>query len=402
VTIVAAYRYGPFAIVLNDFRITHDYTPHSSQVKQIDACMKFAKIGSRIGIFFAGDVALIQKLIPLIRQVESQITITNVINSDGILRQTLLKYIQGLSKSPRMVFQAIGIIIDQKAGCNEVFQLEGVSGTDTLRMCKLPSGKCTIIGDGVKVPNLDKYLTNVGRYWSTYKKLSARRRYRSIRNYKFDQQTVAKRDCGSAVYRRLGISPHFAVSLIGRGSFIMQGGTTTEKHFTTDFIGTTPTPPSFIEYSMKRDPQTHSIVLTDHKTNQQVTVEEIERYREKIDDIIFDTQDTAVKFDLSAFEASGDALYVMNQWVDDGFVERCIDKCVLLEDGFYCPEYIRLASDILEPIPGGQLGRYMRSGKHVLYISNTISGEFEQSIKDHVFDHEWLEQYIQNYSDYFV
>lgn len=410
-TLVAAYRYGPYAIILNDFRITHDYTLQNGQVKQIDACMKFAQIGSNIGMFFAGDVELIQGIIPLIRQVESQITVENVLESNGILRQTLLEYVKGISDKRPRVFQSIGFIIDNNCEFNEMFKLEGNSSTSTLSLSQLPSGRCTIIGSGVKVPELANRLTKELRYLTSYKTLPFRRRNAFSKRDKYDQHTAAQclertvrstlRECGNAVYGRLGISPHFVVSLIGHGSFIMQGGQTIEEHFTTDYIETTPVSPSYSEYSLKRDQQTGEIVLKDLQTGQCVIVQEIERYRESTYDIIFDTQSTTARFDLSSFESSDGVLYVMNQWVDENFVERTIEKCILLEDGFYCPDYIRLASDVLEPIPAEQHGRYTRSGKYVLYISNAISEEFEQNVKVHVFDHEWLGQYIQNYLDFF-
>lgn len=311
-----------------------------------------------------------------------------------------------------MSFQSIGFILDESTNSNEIFLLEGISGTDTLRISQVPHGKCTIIGDGQKVPRLSEILTMTGRRSSSYKKLPGRRRSIFSRQYNFEQETTAEslerslrttlQNCGSNVYRRLGISPYFAVSLIGHAAFVMPGKRVEEKTYTTDFVGIEPVLPSFSEYSIERDKLSKAMVLIDHKTEQRVVVDEIECYRERENNIIFDPLNDTGQFDPSTYTSVTGFLYIMNQWVEDDFIDRSIVKCILLSDGFYYPDYIQLATGVLEPIPKDQRGRYLRSGKHALYISQLFEAEFEQSVGEHLFDHAWLEQYVQNYLDFLL
>jgi hypothetical protein len=408
-TLVATYRYGPYAIILNDFRITHDKRPLGGGVKQVDACMKFATISPRMGMFFAGDVEYIQRLLPVIRKIEPTLTLGNVIEPNGILQQKLLAHSKKLNRHPERIIEAIGFIFDETTRSNEIFLIKGVAGTDRMSVSKVPSGQCTVIGSGSKIPGLDEALTKVGRRGSSFKKLPTHRnKYK--RQYKFDQQTVAEAlenslknildKCGSLVYQSLGVSPYFALSLIGRSAFVMQGRSTEQRTYTTDFIGSNPVPASIVEYSLERDPVKGVIKLTDHNDGQSIMVNEIENYSESKDEDILNIQMDA-KFDPSAHTPTEGTLYIMNQWVDEHFVERQIEKCKIVKEGFLNPNYILLALDMQEPIPKEQVGKYQRSGKHYLNVPSALAKEFENSVQDHVFDHDWLQQYVQNYAEYY-
>ncbi|PMC37312.1 hypothetical protein CJ195_11150 [Bacillus sp. UMB0899] len=408
-TLVATYRYGPYAIILNDFRITHDYRPIGGKVSQVDACMKFTMISPRMGMFFAGDVTYIQHLLPTIRELEPRLTIRNVIEENSIFQQRLITLSRRMNRHPLRVIESIGFVFDEESGKNELFLLKGVAGTDRMTISKLPSGKCTVIGSGGKIPGLADKLTTVGRNGSSYRKLPAHR-MNYARQYKFDQQSVAEAletklknildRCGSSVYQNLGVSPYFTLSLIGHTAFIMQGRHTVQQTYTTDFVGSTPALPSQVEYSLERDPTSGEIILADYQTGQNIVVNTIENYHESSGSNNL-TNHMSGKFDPSLYATSDRTLYIMNQWVDEHFVERKIEKCLLLDDGFFHPDYVFLALDIQEPIPNDQLGRYMRSGTHTLIIPSVLAAEFEESVNDHVFDHEWLQQYIQNYADYY-
>ncbi|WP_026672886.1 hypothetical protein [Alkalihalobacterium bogoriense] len=408
-TLVATYRYGPYAIILNDFRITHDKRPLGGGVKQVDACMKFATISKRMGMFFAGDVEYIQRLLPVIREIEPNLTLGNVIEHNGILQQKLLAHSKKIDHHPKRVIQAIGFIFDETTRSNELFVIEGVAGTDRMRVGKVPSGKCTVIGSGGRIPELAEALTKVGRSGSSYKKLPAHRnKYR--RYYKFDQQTVAEalesslknilQRCGSSVYQHLGVSPYFALSLIGHSAFVMQGRHTEQRTYTTDFNGSNPVPHSILKYSLERNPVKGDIKLTDHNAGQSVVVKEIENYSEGNSNDILNIP-MNVKFDPQVYNTTDGNLYIMNQWVENDFVDRKIEKCELVDGAFFNPDYIYLASDILEPIPKDQVGRYKRGGKYVLHISSVLAVEFENLVENHVFDHDWLQQYVQNYSVFY-
>ncbi|WP_438349257.1 hypothetical protein ACP8HI_00755 [Paenibacillus sp. FA6] len=412
-TIVAAYRYGSFAIVISDFRITHKQGTIKSQY---DACMKYAQLGFNMGMFFAGDVEYIQKLIPILRSIQSRLTTDNVIDENGPLRQELLAFNRGLGIGKR-VFQGIGFLFDPQFNKNEIFMLQGFSGTETLQVKKLASGMCTIIGEGSKVPDLQNALTNLGRAGSSYTKIRSFHRRMQLqsrmifpkRYKKYDQETIANllqnklnqviRGCGTGVYNELGISPYYVKSLIGKSGFCMLSGTNVDSHITTDFDENGSVPRTTYTYTLEWDEKGKALYWSDSLSPGRVKVQEIEKY------IIPNTPvQMAVnpngQFDPFTFDVPTQDIYIMNQWVEEGgFIERTFYKQIWLESDFYNPDLYRIAIDC--KCPPIEIERYKRGGKHILFVSDALAKEFEESVANHVFDHEWLEQYIINYDSFY-
>ncbi|OAB27014.1 hypothetical protein PMSD_23840 [Paenibacillus macquariensis subsp. defensor] len=425
-TIVAAYRYGSFAIVMSDFRITHQQGPEQIQY---DACMKYAQLGPQMGMFFAGDVGYIQGLIKVLHTIKSQLTTENVIDDNGPLRQTLLAYSQGL-KIEKKYFQAIGFLFDTQFEKNEIFMLEGSSGTSNLQVQKLKSGKCTIIGMGNKVPGLQNALTKLGRASTSYKKISNNRfnqiKHRmkkpSQRNLqwickqeKYDQETAASilsnqlkkrvQNCGSAVYVALGISPFFVTSLIGKSGFYMQGGTVVDTLVTSDFDENGPVIGTEHAIELSWDTQDCALYWSDSVTSQRGKVQEIENYIMPSSPVQIGTN-PMLHFDPSNFSAPTKDVYLMDQWVQKGgdeehkYINRTLYKqSWLVKEGFFAPNPCIIAASVEKPPV--ELERYKRSGSHVLFISDILSKEFEGCVASHVFDHEWLQQYIMNYESFY-
>ncbi|GAB6989888.1 hypothetical protein [Paenibacillus pini] len=394
-TIALVYRDGPEAFFIQDFRITHD--PGD---KQIDAMMKYKEFGERLGIFFAGDVTTFKRLIPYIQSIEHDITMENIIDPEGPLAREIERYMMNnpdnLTLDRSRNVELIGFIIDEMTEANECFYVEGTLGLGS-RTTQVPQRSAFVIGSGKHIPDISRRLTNIATQVI-------------LKGYPItDALDIAKNSlkdiiarCGSSVYRKLGISPVFAGSVMNKSHFLMIGEQITGNHYTSDFDPYGSTPPMTFDYSFSR--VNGQIMLTDHISGKEISLDEVESYIERPDSELFDPEQLTQLFDPSEHSNSNGVVYIINQWViGDYSISRTIDKTYVIkgkEKKDLCnPDYQRLADGSKTNKTLVETTRYIRSGKHFLIVPTHLQVNFERNICKDLFNHRWFNKHVANYND---
>lgn len=386
-TMALVYRNKDEAFFLQDFRITH------TGGKQIDAMMKYFSFGEQIGMFFAGDVAAVKRLIPHIRLIEAQINISNILDSNGPLARTIESYMMsnpdGLTGIRKV--EIIGFIIEHETKNNECFYVNGQVGMGS-SITGINHNEVKVIGSGSKIDNISLRLTNIANQ-VIKKDYDIETALESTRT---QVKSIFQRT-GVSAYNKLGISPVFAGSLLRAGYFEMMGGAVTGERFTTDFGPNGANPHIEFDYSLTH--RDGNIVLVNNNSGEEIVVKEVEDYTERPVSELFDPEGLTRLFDPTLYANSNGVVYIINQWViDDRHILRTIDK-TNLEHGICNPDYIRLISSSIETESLTETSRYILSGDHGLIIPVHLQSTFEDDLSQHLFDHNWLSSYVENYHE---
>ncbi|QXE19321.1 hypothetical protein [Clostridium sp. 001] len=389
-TMALLYRNKNEAFFLQDFRITH------TGGKQIDAMMKYSSFGSKIGLFFAGDVAAIKRLIPDIRSVESQVNINNVLEPGGPLARAIELNMMSNRDNLTGIRKVgmLGFVIDDQSMTNECFQVTSQVGMGSL-LTPVKQNEVVVIGSGNAINGISLKLTNIAnrvinKGYDIRSALDATRM-----NIKNIFQRI-----GVSAYNKLGISPVFAGSILSGGYFYMIGEQITGNRHTSDFSVKGAIPPVSFDYSLLR--KNENIMLINNLNREEIIVKEAEFYEEGSLSKLFDPEGLTQLFDPCQYANTNNVVYIINQWViDDNHIYRTIDKTHL--DNTICnPDYVRLASCNIETNSLPETNRYILSGYHGLIIPEYLQGTFENGLNQHLFDHNWLSKYVQNYSDIYI
>ncbi|MBV6716569.1 hypothetical protein [Paenibacillus chitinolyticus] len=387
-TIALLFCNGQEAFFLHDLRITHN------NGKQIDAMMKYASFGRRIGIFFAGDVATFKRLIPYIRTIEPQVNINNVVDPEGPLSKQIESY---MMKNPdnlsgKRQVDLLGFIIDHKKKANQCFHVKAELSMGSI-ISQVKHNEVLVIGSGLGIPDVSLKITNIVN--------DALRRGADLDTClnaaRIHLKDIIQR-CGASTYSKLGISPVFVGSILKRGYFKMIGEQTTGERFSSDFSPTGGVPPVSFDYSLYR--KRGAIFLVDNVTKDKIMVDEAEFYKERPISELFDPEKLTQLFDPSIHASSNGVVYIINQWViDERNIWRTIDKTYLTSKYICHPDHTRLADSIKKNKSINETRRYIRSGKYGIIVPPYLQVTFERDLSRNLFNHRWLLKHIQNYSE---
>lgn len=210
-TIIAMYKEYGESIFISDFRVTEKQDGIRIQK---DISYKLVTFDDRIGLFLAGDVNKWKIAINKIELIKKNITFENVLDEDGILKNTLLDF--SLSEDAGNC-SALGFIIDTETNQNKVFEIDikpswGCILNNVENIC------CIIKGSGGQLPNLDtKILKLMSNNNEIFDKQEDKLNIKSM---------VIKNEIKNAIsdfsddgFKDLGISPVFQVSYLDGSTF---------------------------------------------------------------------------------------------------------------------------------------------------------------------------------------
>lgn len=385
-TMALVYRNRNEAFFLQDFRITHQ------SGKQIDAMMKFITFDKRIGMFFAGDVTTIKRIIPQIQSVESKITIDNILNEDGPMARKIESYMMNnLDGLTNRRIEIIGFIIDQNKNNNECFYINAITGMGS-KLEPVNYNEVKVIGSGKHIGNISTTLTGVANN-SLYKGYSIDTAAKAVN---VEIKSIFQQ-MGVSFYNKLGISPIFVRSILHNDSFEMIGEEINVESFTTDFnVHEEVKSVQKFVYSFTR--HNGKIVLIDKTNGNNVEVKEAEDYIEIEYNRIFDPENIMNSFDPSKYVCNNGVAYIINQWVvGDGTIHRTIDRTKMI-DGMLDYNYFRIAEDIKIINDIDENSKYVISGKYGLIVPEQLQSEFEIGLSTNLFNHDWMMYHVENYS----
>lgn len=380
-TIIATFRWGDKAVFASDFRVSF------TAGNQVDIMSKFIQFGDCIGIFTAGDVELWRGAVLIIEGVLQEITLENIEQQDGPLQLALQRYTEATTSNGVVRYGGIGFMVDPEQGLNTVFKLEGRAGHG-LSITALGDG-CEVMGSGGHIPrikeNLDDLLCQ----------------HVVERPYNLPEvESVLKRNiqywigrCGASAYRKLGISPVLATSRLAEGGFQMTGIETQGDQFPSN------RPRRTYHYSFTRE--NGQLMLQDHRNNKSLVVNEVVAFTNTQDDQLFDPEGLTERFDPCSY-AVGENVYLMNQWVELDFVERTIYKTGIFrfKGHLLCnPNYKRLGHITVEDLKPSETEPYVNTGYIGLIIPEDKHRSFEAGIQEHILNHPWLADHINNYEE---
>lgn len=210
-TIIAMYKECDESIFISDFRVTEKQDDIRIQK---DISYKLVTFDDRIGLFLAGNVNKWKIAINKIELIKKSITYENILDEEGIFKNTLLDF--SLSEDAGNC-SALGFIIDTETNQNKVFEIEikplwGCMLKEVGNIC------CIIKGSGVELLNLDKKILEL---MSNNKKI-----FEKQEDKLSTKSMVIKNEIKNAIsnfsedgFKELGISPIFQVSYLKGSTF---------------------------------------------------------------------------------------------------------------------------------------------------------------------------------------
>ncbi|TVX99395.1 hypothetical protein [Paenibacillus cremeus] len=381
-TIIAMFRWGDKAVFASDFRVSF------TAGNQVDIMSKFIQFENRIGIFTAGDVGMWKGAVPKIESVLDETTFENVGQQEGPLHLALQRYTESTPANGNLLYGGIAFMVEPERELHTVFKLYGQAGRG-FSITTLEDG-CVVMGSGDRIPGIEEHLGDILR------------RHTEVRSYNLPEvESVLKRNlhewiarCGSSAYRKLGISPVMATSRLAGGAFQMTAIETHGDHYPSNG------PRKSYHYSFTR--VNGQLMLKDHRQGKTLVVNEIVDFSiQQDDDELFDPQGLTERFDPCSY-AVGDTVFLMNQWVEADFVERSVYKTGIFRfkgQPLCNPNYERLSHITVEDMDPSETTPYANTGYIALLIPEEKHRSFEAGIQEHILNHQWLADHINNYEE---
>lgn len=383
-TILAAFKEGDAISIVADFRV-------SFASNQVDAISKFFIVDDKMGFFTAGSVYLWRQAASIIQANTHGITFENVAVEDGPLHSSLRSLIERSPKTHGM-FGGIGVYWDRANNQSLYFELVGQAGNG-LRIRVIEDG-VIVLGSGSQIPKVSELLEQeIQRHLE-----------RSGGFYPFDTAEVIRRQlkfilsrCGSSSYGKLGISPIFSLSAMNSDGFMMRGEEIKGEHY---MSGATP-----IRYHFSFERKDGHLVLYDHLDNRTIKIHDVSDFPHNGQTgIEFDPEGLTTRFDAPSY-LSGDTIYIMNQWVEDTFVDRTVWKTTpftFMGRIMANPLYKKITSVHKNNLQSAVLSHFKNTGYHGLIVLPENQTFFEAGIKRNIMNHNWLARYVENYADFYT
>jgi hypothetical protein len=385
-TIIAMYRFEDSAIFVSDFRTTL-----GGEI-QYDVMLKFIDYDKRLGLFLSGDVDFWKSVLPKINQRLDEITIENIDDPDGPLREELkFGAYTGLGRARA---RAVGFIIDHESKVNRMFQID-LSPGEAATWEEISPNTGVVIGSGAYLHRVQLRVENAAR--------------KAVYDFGMDYYRIADnvrkeidnclRDAGAGSHIKLGISPYMCLSSLVGGHFMIRGEEVMGEQY--DMKG----PPRKFHYQFiaKED---ETLALQDiiggveHKVYNFNTSTDVETYE------IFDPEwKASPSFDISEVYTGQDIIFLLYQWVthhdEDNIynVYRSIKKIEFIEvpkRGRIQKSEFLIVNHLDVPIPIGETYLDCRDVYFELYPEKEI--EFQNDISEgKLFDDKWLSEHIIDY-----
>ena len=122
-TLIASYRHGNNAIYISDFRVTIT-NPKTNIREQRDNSFKFITLNKRMGLFTAGDVNLLQNIIPKIKSIADNVNEQSLFDNNGPFSGEIKKILENYNSSDYGICKAVGFLINPQDNSNKQFTLE--------------------------------------------------------------------------------------------------------------------------------------------------------------------------------------------------------------------------------------------------------------------------------------
>ncbi|MFY0802064.1 hypothetical protein [Peribacillus frigoritolerans] len=407
-TIAVMYKYDNKAVFINDFRVT---TADLSGIRQVDAMNKFRRINNNMAIFLAGNVDHWKIAIEAIENIRDDITINNALDPDGPLKTALQSCIESIPYHSNQIIGAIVVLVDPNTKRNITFQIRGETGRGC-NVFEVPNNSCLVIGSGSNIPDIQNRLQKLAV------NLTRKNKYNllELANILRGELKLIFKKCGPSSFRKLGISPVFAISLLESCAFQMCG-----EEIKGSFHSSTNEKSREHHYTYKMEEG--SPILYDYITNKKVTIKDIFDFSSEDPSNIFDPEELTIGFDPTVANNGDKNMFIINQWVhrsmkdlellhegadslSDLFsLDRAIYKVEIFKynEKVLCnPNYRKLADGLLEDIPLSEAEKYNNIGYHNLILNeDTNENIFVNLINQNLYNHQWLRNQIENYVEFY-
>ncbi len=390
-TIIATFRTNDFTVFVNDFRVTIKNTS-----KQVDASFKFIEFDEKLGLFLAGDVNLWKKVIPYINEIIAEVTVSNILNPDGPLRETLNRYVGEIPNNIFGTGKAIGFIIDKDTNRNVQFQIELYSGEGCL-INDIPNNECTIIGSGAVIPAIKESIEEqFGRISPEFKN-NPYELSNMLRNFVLTEMNL----CGANSYAKLGISQCMARSILHGSNFGVIGEEVSGSFVTNNEAFQ-------YQFSLTKNCEGEIILRNEIDLSESI-LNNIHQIKEDSVGNIIEPFSIIQGKDPADYYSDESEVFVLNQTLDsqgiligEPSVFRSIKKIEFFkfrESMLAKPNKILLMEFACE-IEQSEMDKYREVHDLYFSISKERSQEFEEMIEteaSYLFNHDWIRSYIAEY-----
>ncbi|WP_062231938.1 hypothetical protein [Fictibacillus sp. FJAT-27399] len=407
-TIAVMYKLDNKAVFINDFRVTNSGL---SGIQQVDAMNKFRKINNNMAIFLAGNVNHWKMALEAIENIKEDITIDNVLDSEGPLKIALQSCLEIIPGQSNQILGAIGVLVEPNTKKNITFQIRGEAGLGC-NVYEVPNNTCLVIGSGSSIPDIQNRIQRVAVNLTKDNKYNLFELANSLRA----ELKLIFKLCGASSFRKLGVSPVFAISILESSAFQMCGEEIKGSFYSS-------TNEMSREHHYTYNMEDGSPILFDHISKKKVQIKDIYDYSPATPSNLFDPENLTIGFDPTVAFNGDNNMYIINQWVHRSMKDLdlmykgvnslsdlfSIDRVVYRVENFryngeiLCnPNYIKLAEDFLEDIPLSEAEKYNNIGYHNLILKKDTKEEnFGNLIKLNVYNHQWLRNQIENYFELF-
>ncbi len=376
-TFIAAYKHEEQVLLISDFRVT--FSMLASDNRYLDTVMKFKQFDDKkLGIFFAGDVKFWQETILLLEAL-NDVTFNNVLAFNGPLRETLNDHAMSYTGNNS---GAIAFILDEERGLSIVFRIHICAGSG-VKIEEIPPNTAIIMGSGSLIPNIHSRINIcIEEFFAKFRGIQLC----EIGNPVREEILKAIDESGSSTYRKLGISPLMAISVINGSHFHMVGE---------EFSGVFSSLNNFYEYSYSfyRNPEGRICI------NLQRDIEYIvhdDLFTVECINEIIDPAGRLSRFDFSEIHQDSDYCYLLFQWVSEYGLYRSLER-IQFETEYRFNEHSERISDINE-VAQKELHFYPNCVEIHFVIDEILLSQFEENVcRENLFNHEWLNTYLPNY-----
>lgn len=382
-TIAAVYRIDDRAIFISDFRNTHNKN-------QTDVSLKFINIGEKMGLFLSGDALFWQRIIPLLEQCITSVTIDNVISNEGILYETISNAFW--HQQPVIKTRAIGFVIDDSNKTNILFYIDLVPGIG-VQILPIGENSCCVIGSGSLIPHIEDRLSKrVNNDIKTFGNDNLNL-YRLADGMRREVQNALVA-IGSSSFKKLGISPYMALHSLAGSHFIIRGE---------EIEGETFSQYEHISYHYSFFNDKNEIILVDHINNKRLVVNNIINLQDALAGDQFDPEHITDGLNIEQNFKDKDFVYVFHQWVSQEDNQIIVYRSIRRIDFVELTKEIRIEVSTdpvvnLEKFPIEHHYLFPDCRDQFFFVKNDEDDIFMAELdKNKLFNNNWLSSYIDNY-----